>query len=455
MGQPHKSPSIPPKVLLPVLIVVILGIAVGGFFLLNSYIYNEKQGDDTDTVAVTNQVDVNLNANTNSDLPSCTELTKEEDCTNRVECYGIYGPSLCQEGTCTDDLVFKECSKNYRYSNCLFSGGTWNNEGETASTRCICPDGTTFTVQGYTCQEDEKVTAANNQESYLPDGVLDQYCPEGMFDDRDNVYDPYYPGSYYVNDGCRYNREDSILETDYWNKREQCANTLEEEIDQNEYNVINGCLYRDGVRVFEKTFHSQIEGGEFGETSPSVTGNKFGIGENADEWFRLEQGNRLTFFLRGAAGCGGCTFNGPYLTLNKQTAAVIEKGADWTMPYLPSLILSPDHTKAIQVTTSEYDQNQEEPLTGVMAKTEFFLYDFIDLERKKLVYEYPVTLGAFSCGDGCYPVNGLVTWLDNNRVSIQIFKVEAVDTGMSSDSNPLQDNDGNYIPDGDPVIVNI
>lgn len=50
MGQPHKSPSIPPKVLWPILILVILGIAVGGFFLLNSYIYNEKQGDDTDNI---------------------------------------------------------------------------------------------------------------------------------------------------------------------------------------------------------------------------------------------------------------------------------------------------------------------------------------------------------------------------------------------------------------------
>lgn len=50
IGQPHKSPSIPPKVLWPVLIVVILGLAVGGFFLLNSYIYNEKQGDDTNVV---------------------------------------------------------------------------------------------------------------------------------------------------------------------------------------------------------------------------------------------------------------------------------------------------------------------------------------------------------------------------------------------------------------------
>ncbi len=78
MGQPHTSPSIPPKVLWPVLIVVILGIAVGGFFLLNSYIYNEKQGDDTDTVAVTNQVDENTNQNVNSNLDDWQTYTNEE-----------------------------------------------------------------------------------------------------------------------------------------------------------------------------------------------------------------------------------------------------------------------------------------------------------------------------------------------------------------------------------------
>lgn len=58
MGQPHKSPAISPKVLWPVLIVVILGIAVGGFFLLNSYIYNEKQGDDTTVSSNQNKAEV-------------------------------------------------------------------------------------------------------------------------------------------------------------------------------------------------------------------------------------------------------------------------------------------------------------------------------------------------------------------------------------------------------------
>lgn len=71
IGQPHTSPSIPPKILWPVLIVVILGIAVGGFFLLNSYIYNEKKGDNVNTAVVAEQENT---SSTNS-----TENTKPDD----------------------------------------------------------------------------------------------------------------------------------------------------------------------------------------------------------------------------------------------------------------------------------------------------------------------------------------------------------------------------------------
>lgn len=71
--QPHTSPSIPPKVLWPVLIVVILGIAVGGFFLLNSYIYNEKQGDDTNQKDSTEQNTVEQNYNSNMSISEETD----------------------------------------------------------------------------------------------------------------------------------------------------------------------------------------------------------------------------------------------------------------------------------------------------------------------------------------------------------------------------------------------
>ena len=72
IGQPHKSPSIPPKVLWPVLIAVILGLGVGGFFILNSYIYNEKQGDNTNVTTNVNTPFISANGKwetyTNDDL---------------------------------------------------------------------------------------------------------------------------------------------------------------------------------------------------------------------------------------------------------------------------------------------------------------------------------------------------------------------------------------------------
>ncbi|MFC1686998.1 hypothetical protein ACFL0L_00260 [Patescibacteria group bacterium] len=69
IGQPHKSPSISPKVLWPVLVVIVLGILVGGFFWLNSYIYNEKQGDGgRESVNNTSTTEVDLSSYMSSNV---------------------------------------------------------------------------------------------------------------------------------------------------------------------------------------------------------------------------------------------------------------------------------------------------------------------------------------------------------------------------------------------------
>lgn len=60
IGGFNKLRNLPPAVLWSVLAVVIVGLGVGGFFLFNDYIYNEKQGDDVNVV-VREQVNQNIN----------------------------------------------------------------------------------------------------------------------------------------------------------------------------------------------------------------------------------------------------------------------------------------------------------------------------------------------------------------------------------------------------------
>lgn len=414
-------------------------VVVAWYYQVNS---NKVTQVSNNNINATSNLNTASNINTNNQ-PACSSLATEQECIGRVDCYGIYGPSKCEGGACTTDLAYKYCATNYRYSNCLTKGGTWNSEGKTASEQCICPAGTSFTERGYTCDKNEDIAEYNSYKRTLADGVLEESCPRDMFDERNNKYDPYYAPEYTVNDGCQYNKKSGDLVIENNLKINNCASTISKEIANNVYNFINGCLYRNGVRMFEKTIHSQVEAGEFGELNP-----RWGIGEGADEWFRMVQGNRLTFFFRGAAGCGGCVFNGPYLTINKNTGAVIKRGNNESIPYLPSVVLSPNHTLGIEIISSEEDTDA--PLSGVMPKTEFYLYDFVNLERKKLVYEYPLTKGTFSCGDGCYPADGLVTWLDDDSISIQIFKTEQEDN-----YNPLRANDGSYISDGSPKVINI
>ncbi|MFA6446400.1 MAG: hypothetical protein WCW14_04110, partial [Candidatus Paceibacterota bacterium] len=59
IGGFKKLHHLPPAVLWSVLVVVIVGLLVGGFFLLNSYIYNEKQGDGAE-IEIVNQQNVNI-----------------------------------------------------------------------------------------------------------------------------------------------------------------------------------------------------------------------------------------------------------------------------------------------------------------------------------------------------------------------------------------------------------
>lgn len=68
--QSHKSLSNSPKVLWPVLVIILLGLLIGGFFWLNYYIYDEKQGDEENIAVVLNQDNDNAtNAAEVADLP--------------------------------------------------------------------------------------------------------------------------------------------------------------------------------------------------------------------------------------------------------------------------------------------------------------------------------------------------------------------------------------------------
>ncbi len=428
-----------PRILVLVLAVAgCLGIAYLGYW---SWHKQKMVSNAVNQVVVQSNEQVNVNASS----PTCSKILDEQTCTARLDCFGMYGPSKCENGSCTSDRVFKTCRDNYVYSNCLYSGGTWDSSKKMAREQCTCPEGKTLTLSGYTCEE----TKTEKKYDYIASnpGILEQICPKEILAERNNIYDPY--ANWVVNDGCAYDYKSKKLDEQY-TRPKNCALTLEEEISKEDYTIVNSCLYRKKVRVFDKTIHSQITSGEFGKTNPGAKFNDSirSIGEAADEWFRYDKNNEITFFFRGGAGCGGCIFNGPYLTLKTDSGKVVKKGVDWTIPYLPNLVLSPDHTKAIEFTTSEAELDKETPISGDEPKALFYVYDFITLKRQELVFEYAEADGVLSCGHGCYLADGVVTWLDNDTVSFQIFKIDRNDPGQL-----LRNDDGFYIQDGSPKVV--
>lgn len=302
------------------------------------------------------------------------------------------------------------------------------------------------TTENVNQQANTNVTANTNTATYTPPvitpitefpGVHDQLCPLSMLGERNNEYNPY-ADQYYTLNQCHYDTSTDELYGYYssYDQAKGCADTLKSEIAKNRFNILDGCMYDQGSRLFEKTIHNMIIDGEFGDSVK--------IGEAANEWFRFVSNNNMYFFFVGGAGCGGCSYAGPFLKINLQNGS-IEKNTYNDIPYPPNVEISLDKTQAIVLSGTQG--------SGENAG-ELYLYNFLTGEKVKTILQLVSRDGYQVCGDGCYLADGVVTWVDSQTVSIQKFKMDEENTYTLKTVSDGE-NSSHYIPDGDPVIINL
>jgi hypothetical protein len=227
-----------------------------------------------------------------------------------------------------------------------------------------------------------------------------------------------------------------------------CTDTLDEALGEQDYDVLNGCLFYRDRRVFEETLFTRIIYGDFGEEyfTTRLPEESKSMGESASEWFRFEDNGKLYIFLRGGAGCGGCVYNDPYLVIDLRTGGIEMKNAD--VPYLPHNIFSPSRTKSI---TFDYERPQDNK-SGVSG-VKLSVFDFLTFEKKG-IYTVPDDSSVLALGMGVFFIDDAITWLDDNRVQIQFYEGEGASAGEE-----VIDEQGvtNYVytPKGEPIIVRV
>ncbi|NMB48743.1 hypothetical protein GYA13_04925 [Candidatus Kuenenbacteria bacterium] len=158
-------------------------------------------------------------------------------------------------------------------------------------------------------------------------------------------------------------------------------------IKENQYTIINECLYKGGKRALDGNLYSYASTDFYGKKINCEECGR-GIGEGIDEWFRFREGNKLYIFLYGAAGCGGCVFNGPYLIIDLDSDKI--EGRNATLPFLPNLILLKDSRYGIEASWVAWQAE----------KIDLYLYDFVQAKRLKLLYTVPQDKTIIIEGDG-------------------------------------------------------
>lgn len=185
------------------------------------------------------------------------------------------------------------------------------------------------------------------------------------------------------------------------------------EVDKHRYNIVNSCLYDNGKRVSEKNLLLRKLDGEF-EPEPGfgddIKADISHYPEFLEEWMRYEHDGKLYIYLETGAGCGGCYFNGPYLEIDEKSGNVLLKEAN--LPWILTLILSPDKKMAIEVEMSRDGDGKH-----------IFLYDIIARKRVKEIHTVPDNMTVVYDGDGTYPIPDSFAWLDDKTIKITQFKV--------------------------------
>jgi hypothetical protein len=186
---------------------------------------------------------------------------------------------------------------------------------------------------------------------------------------------------------------------------------IQKEIENSKYNLINGCLYKDGLRVFDFDLSVYYKTDFFGLNLESKFGESLtpGTTQSTFEWFRFEDNNKLFIFLKNMAGCGGCAFVGHYLEIDLETEEIVGKYQDGLDNYF-NTILSPNKKRAITV---YWDKGSY--------KTELYLYDFTNFS-KKLITTISEDKAILYVGHGVQPEQGAISWLDDNTIALQLFE---------------------------------
>ncbi len=227
------------------------------------------------------------------------------------------------------------------------------------------------------------------------------------------------------------------------------------QLNNNAYNLINGCLYKGDEKVFDYNLLVKRGMGYFSdEDNLEIPENRIGhTWENASEWFRFEDDNNLYIYLKGGAGCGGCIFNGPYLKIDLNTGEV--EGYKMKKEYIPNVELSLDKKKAI-ITEFFYSLDNDTGLSSRGA-IKLYLYDFVKNKRVREVYEVPGDKTILFEGMGANVIDNSITWVDENR--IQIINYDISSDG-EAEASILEDEDGfttvsGYKNPNEPIIINV
>lgn len=201
-------------------------------------------------------------------------------------------------------------------------------------------------------------------------------------------------------------------------------------ISNNKYNIVNGCLYKDGISVFNYNLYNYYQVGYFGNNI-----NEYRI-EELNEWFRFENDNKLNIFLLGRGGRGGL-----YLEidlLSDQIKAKKEK-----IPY--NIIRHENNKKAIEI-----DDGSD--------SIKLYLFDLIEVKRKELIYEIPKNKTLLITGDGLsIPIEDAIKWINQDTISIQLYETGNPYEGLVSEIE-VEENGKTviqFVKSGEPLIFNI
>lgn len=283
-------------------------------------------------------------------------------------------------------------------------------------------------ITNQTNQSQSESSAEDNQFPVPPNYLCDEHFPKDLSSNNNALG---YYGGVELN-GCVYNALTSKVESrGYWQTIDSCEDTVQQEIASKQYRVLNGCLYKGNDRVFEHNLLIMVQDGDFGEEY--VVGSEAyarrGLGEYAVEWFRFVREGKLHIFLKGGAGCGGCAFNGPYIVIDLSSGTVRLDSAD--LPYLPNLVLSPDHKHGI---TFDYQITKNEEGKLEFSNVRLISFDFVTFLSKPIV-TIPDSVAVLEAGMGEFFAQNAVTWKSNSLISVQPYKGSIFTNGVWDENN--------------------